>query len=229
MPTLSRPTSFGEAALAREADEHRPAERAELVEAADELEVVLGGLAEADARVEADPALVDSRRDGEREPLLEEPLHVGDDVVVHRIRLHRPRLALHVHQADVAASVRDDARELGVGAQRGDVVDELDAELDRAARHRRLRRVDRDGRAGEVGEHRLDALELLGRRDAGGARTGRLAADVDDRRAGLEHPPGGRHRGVGPQVDTAVRERVRRDVQHAHHGRRREAFLDRWL
>ena len=48
-----------ERALAREADHERPADRGELGEPPDELEVVLDGLAEADARVEADELLAD--------------------------------------------------------------------------------------------------------------------------------------------------------------------------
>ena len=47
-----------------------------------------------------------------------------DDVVVARLGLHRARLSLHVHEADVRARVGDDARELRVAAQRGDVVHE---------------------------------------------------------------------------------------------------------
>ena len=61
-----------ERALAREADEHRPAERGQLVEPAHELEVVLDRLAEADPGIEADELLADARGDREREPLLEE-------------------------------------------------------------------------------------------------------------------------------------------------------------
>ena len=53
-------------------------------------------------------------RDGEREPLLEERGDLGGDVVVARVALHRPRLALHVHEADVRARVGDDAGELRV-------------------------------------------------------------------------------------------------------------------
>ena len=79
-----------------------------------------------------------------------------DDVVVARVDLHRARLALHVHQAEVRAAVRDDARELRVAAQRGDVVDELRAELERAPRDLGLRGVDRDGQPGELLEHRED-------------------------------------------------------------------------
>ena len=81
--------------------------------------------------VEADPLLRDPRLDREREPLLEERRDLGGDIVVARVVLHRPRLALHVHQAEVAARVGDHAGELGVAAERGDVVDQLGAELER--------------------------------------------------------------------------------------------------
>ncbi len=71
------------------------------------------------------------------EPLLEEALHLRDDVVVRRRDLHRARLALHVHETEVAARVGDDTGQLGVTAQGRDVVHELGAELERTARDRR--------------------------------------------------------------------------------------------
>ena len=102
---------------------------------------MLDGLAEADAGVEADVLLGDPRLDGEGEPLLEEGLHLGDDVLVARVVLHRPRLAEHVHEAEVGVAVRDDTGELRVAAQRRHVVDHAGAELERAPRHLRLRGV----------------------------------------------------------------------------------------
>ena len=105
---------------------------------------MLDRLAEADAGIEADPLLRDPRRDREREPLLEEGRDLGGDIVVARLRLHRPRLALHVHETEIRAGVRDDARELGIAAQCGHVVDEDRAALERGARDLRLRRVDRE-------------------------------------------------------------------------------------
>ena len=100
-PTVAdgSPRILRERALAREADEHRPSDRDQLRQAPDELEVVLDRLAEPDPGVEADELLADPLRHGEREPLLEERLHLGDDVVVARVVLHRPRLAVHVHEA----------------------------------------------------------------------------------------------------------------------------------
>ena len=65
---------LAEEALARGPDDDRPADRHELVESPQQLEVVLDGLAEADPGVEPDALLCDPRRDGVREPLLEKAL-----------------------------------------------------------------------------------------------------------------------------------------------------------
>src|SRR5439155_11140936 len=88
-----------EGALAREPDDDGPAESGQHVEPADELEILLDRLAEADPGIEADPILGDARVYGDPEPLLEERRDFGGDVVVARIELHRPGLAAHVHEA----------------------------------------------------------------------------------------------------------------------------------
>ena len=136
----------------------RPADRDQLVQAPHQLDVVLDRLAEADAGIEADraPRGIPGRH-GEREPLLEKRLDLGHDVVVDRIRLHRPRLATHVHQADVGARVGDHAGQLGIAPQRRHVVDEHDAERERPPRHLCLRGVDRDRQSREPFEHGHDA------------------------------------------------------------------------
>ena len=126
-----------------------------------------------------------------------------------------------------APDSRDDLRHLWIAAESGDVVDELRAELERAARDLGLRGVDRDRRAVQRLEDGHDAAQLLVDGDALGAGPRRLAADVEDRSALVEHPParcGGSRR---LEVDAAVREGVGRDVDDAHHGRPRESFLDR--
>jgi hypothetical protein len=167
-------------------------------------------------------------RDGEPQPLLQERGDLGRDVVVVGVDLHRSRLALHVHQADVAVGVGDDAGEVAVAAERGDVVDELGAERERAARDLGLRRVDRDRQlARDRLEDRDDASQLLVRGDALGPRPSRLAADVDDLRTFLEHPPGRGDRIVGSEVDAAVGEGVGRHVDDAHHRGSRETLFDR--
>ena len=218
-----------ERALAGDADQHRPAEGDDLAEPPEELEVLLHGLAEAEARVEADPLLRDARVDGEPEPLLEEGGDVAGDVVVHGIELHRPRLSLHVHQAQVGLRGRDDAGQLRVAAKRGDIVHELRAELDRAAGDLGLGGVDRDRHlALKRLEDRHDAPQLLVERHALGAGPRRLAPDVHDRGAFVQHPSRGRDSILRLEVDSAVRERVGRDVDDAHHRRAGKSLLDRF-
>ena len=131
-------------ALARGADEYRPAERDELVQPRQQLEVVLHRLPESDSRVEADPSSRRSRPPRRLEPFLEKRGDLRDDVVVAGVVLHRPRLAEHVHEAEVGAALRDDSGEVGVGAQCRDVVDDDGAELECAPGDLRLRGVDRD-------------------------------------------------------------------------------------
>ena len=147
-----------------------------------------------------------------REPLLEEGRHLPDDVVVPRLDLHRARLSLHVHEADVRSGVRDHARERRIRPQRGDVVHERGPELERAPRDLGLRRVDRDGQAREPFEHGHDAPQLLVERDAAGPGTRRLAADVDERRSLGEHRFAAADRALRFDIVPAVGEAVGRHV-----------------
>ncbi len=72
-----------------------------------------------------------------------------------------------------------------------------------------------------------DAPQLLVDRDARRPRAGRLAADVDERRALVEDPLRGRHRGRRVEVVAAVREAVGRDVDDTHHGGTRPTLGER--
>ena len=150
-----------ERALAREPDQHRSPDRDEHVQTPDELEILRRRLAEADPGIEADTLLGDAGRDREPKPLLEEGGHLGSNVLVARVDLHGAWLALHVHQAEIGAALRHDLGQIGVAPQRGDVVDELDAELERAPGDLALRRVDRERHAVEPLEHGNDPAELL--------------------------------------------------------------------
>jgi hypothetical protein len=121
--------------LAGEADEHGPSDRDDAVEAPDELEVLVGRLPEADPGVEADPLLGDAGRDREREPLLEERRDLRDDVLVARRDLHRARLSLHVHEAEIRSRLRDHSCEIGLADEGGDVVDHDRPESERQTGH----------------------------------------------------------------------------------------------
>jgi len=187
-----------EEALTGCSDEYRPPEGRELVEPREQLDVVLDGLAEADAGVQADVLLRDPRIDGEREALLQERLDLGDDVLIARVLLHRPRLAQHVHEAQVGACVGHDARKVRVAAEGGDIVDHHRAQLERPPGHGGLRGVDGDREALQPLQDGLDAAELLLSGDAFRARAGRLAADVHEGRALLDEAECKRHRRLRP-------------------------------
>ena len=169
--------------------------------------------------------------DRERHPLLEERLDVADDIVVVRVVLHRPRAAEHVHQAAVGAAVGDDAGHLGVAPQRGHVVDEGGAGGRARLRRPAAFEVSIESRArlpvraspSITGSTRRSSLGVHGL----GARTRRLAADVEDRRAlCLElEAVGDRRRGI--EVQAPVGERVGRDVDDAHHAKGPRGFEPR--
>ena len=132
-----------------------------------------------------------------------------------------------MHQAEVRTGRGDDLCKPGVAAQRRDVVDELGAELDGTPRDLGLGGVDRNRDAVELLEDGNDAAQLFVDRDGIGARPCRLSADVDDCGALLDHAVRGNDGVLGPEVDSSVRERVRRDVDDAHHAGAGEAFLQR--
>ena len=125
--------------------------------------------------------------------------------------------------------VGDDAGEIGVPAESGDVVHHHGAQLERAPGHVGLRRVDRERHA-DAGrpyalEHREDAAKLLVDRYPQRARPGRLPPDVDDPDAFPAHLPHPLHGEGGIEVQAAVGERVGRHVHDAHHARPRQELL----
>src|SRR4051794_29671060 len=67
---------LAEEALSRGADHDRLGELAQLADSAQELEVVLDGLAEANPGIDPDPLLSDALRGGELDPLRQESLDV---------------------------------------------------------------------------------------------------------------------------------------------------------
>ena len=78
----------------------------ELAEAAEKLEVVLDGLAEADPRIEHHPLLLDPLADRERETLCEERLDLGDNVLVARFRCivrGSPSMCMRQHSPPLSA------------------------------------------------------------------------------------------------------------------------------
>ena len=190
-------------------------------------DVLIHRLPEPDARVEADPLLRDPGVDGEPQPLLEEGCDLGGDVLIARIDLHRARIAGHVHQAEVCLGLGDGADEVGIGPERGDVVDQLGSEGERPPRDGRLRGVDRDGTP--ASPSRTGTI----RRSSSSRATPSEPGRVDSPPTSTIDAPSATIRCaeaigvVGPVVDAPVRERVGGDVDDAHHRRAAEALLGR--
>ena len=69
-------------------------------------EVVLGRLAEADARIQHDAVAWHARMFGGLEALAEKRLDLKEHVLVRRVRLHGFGRALHVHENDGSLGLR---------------------------------------------------------------------------------------------------------------------------
>ena len=140
-------------------------------------------------------------------------------VAVARVRLHRARLAPHVHEHERRARGGDRRAEPRVEAQRRDVVDDRRARLERGARDGGLGRVDADRHRAARRERPHDRHhppQLLLERDRRGAGAGGLAADVEDVRALRREAQPVFHGGAGVEEGAAVREGVRGHVDDAH-------------
>ena len=218
LPRLG-PQQGADEALARGAQHDRTAKGGDAVEVGQQQEIVLERLAEADAGVEQDLCLAHAGGKRRRHALLEEDDDLADHVVVAGIDLHRPRLAEHVHETHRTAALGYERRHVGVAAQRRDVVDDGGAGVERGASHGGLGRVDGDGgrRAGRQPlDHRHDARQFIGDRHRLGAGPGRLAPDVEDRRALGGQQQAVRHGGVGVGVQATVGKRIGGHVDDAH-------------
>ena len=196
-------------------EDDRRAERTERGQVGQQVQVVRKRLAESDARVDENlgAAVVAGRH-----PLGQVVADLGDHVVVVRGALHRPRLAPHVHRDDRSAVPDGDLQHRVAGA--GDVVDHHGAGCERPVGRLRLRRIDAERHAEVERRNPLDdrqqarnfVLQVHGR----GARPGALRADVDQVRALRRHPACMVERPVRTVEAAAVREAVRRHVEHPH-------------
>ena len=212
-----------EEVLARDRQQHRVPERAHDVEPAQDRDRLGRRLGEVRARVEHDLPLPHPARARHRDPLGEEVRDVRDDVVVGAgIEPRALRLDARVHDHERCAGAGADVGERRV-AQARDVVDHARPRRDRRLRDLRLVGVDRDQHVvlgDDPLDHRHHALDLQRGGDGRAQAGGRLAADVDDRRA-RRHVRGG---AGGPRGEVgqlaAVGERVGRRVDDAHQQRR---------
>ena len=211
---------LAEEALARGADHDRPADRDDLVEAPQQLEVVLDGLAEADARVEPDALL--------GHPLGRPRTRAAPRGTRAPRRPRRRSAAPPASCAARRACGRGSSRRRrpattpassGREAERGHVVHERGARRERRLGHLALGRVDRDpvARGGEALDHRERRARSSSSAGTGSA-PGRVDAPPTSR---IAAPSAASCRpcstaASGSRNSPPSGERVGRDVDDAH-------------
>ena len=209
-------------ALAGQGGEDGAVADAELLQVAQEGEVVLGGFAESESGVQADAGGGDAGGFCCGHAFFKKGAYFCHDIVVLRVLLHGGGRALHVHEDDAAGGVlRAELQHGGVG-EAGDVVDDVDAGLQGCGSGFRSAGVDGEQGlrvAGAQGCYQGDsAAYFFLRRGGGGAGAGGFPADVDDVCAFLQQFIGMGQRGVQGVVLPAVGEGIRRGVQDTDDG-----------
>ena len=212
-----------EEVLAREGDEQRAAELAQLPEAPQDLEVVVDREVEVEARVQRDLLLGHAAGERRLDPLAEPALQVGDWIPVARGLPIDARRALDVHQHVAAASLCDQVEHLGVGAAR-DVVDRRRAGVQGAARDLDLEGV-RGHRHAGAADQPLDRRDeprglLVGRHRRPAA--GRHGADVEQVEPGLGQGQAVRDGALRGPAPRSLEERIVGDVDDPGRQRRRK-------
>src|SRR5699024_7613311 len=97
-PVPSLAIQLREHGFARHAHEHRIVAAADMIQIAQQAQIVLQRLAETKARIDANGCGVDARGDAGSRTLVEKCANLADNVVVMRGLLHGSRFALHMHQ-----------------------------------------------------------------------------------------------------------------------------------
>ena len=109
-----------------------------------QIEIVLVGFAEADARVEADAARIDTGGHQGVATRLQIGQNFPHHVAIDRVVLHRCRRALHVHGTHAGAALGGERQHGRVCGEPGHVVDDFSTSIDRRAGDRPFRSIDRD-------------------------------------------------------------------------------------
>lgn len=119
-----------------------------LIQATEELPVLVGSLGEADARVEDDIALPHPGPRQRGHPRSQLGADLGDDIVIHRARLHVGAVPPPVHDDKRHASRSHHRGHRRVGLSTAHVVDECRPRVEGGAGDRRAHGVDGDDHTG---------------------------------------------------------------------------------
>jgi len=115
--------------LAAGAEQHGVTASGERAQIGEQDEVVDFCLAESDPRIDDDALALDPGCFRQPSALDEKRPHLPDHILIVRIRLHRKRRALHVHQHQCNLALGGQREHPGVVTARGYIVDDRGADL----------------------------------------------------------------------------------------------------
>jgi len=156
---------------------------------AQQLQIVSGGLAEANAGVQEDSARVDAGLHGLVPPVEKEGRDLGGYVPITGGELHGLGIALHVHENDGEPEAGDKGKHFGIVAAGGNVIDDVGAGIHGLLANLGVGCVDRDENVEtptDGGDGRNGPANLLLRRDGHGPGPGGLTPYIEPIRAGID-------------------------------------------
>ena len=212
----------GQKMFARRPHHDRQIENGELVQAPQDLRILLLALAEPEARVDHDPFALQALPHRAVHGRVELHRQIGHRIFERRQLGPRLRRAAHVVQDQPGVGLNDRARELRVRRQAGRIVDDIGAQLQRLGRHARLIGIHRKRNRQpslQTLQNRNQPPQFLGFGYPHRAGAHRFGSDVDDVGALFLQLHGAREGAVGIAVFSAVRERIGRDVENSHQQR----------
>ncbi len=189
------------------------------IEVSQQLPVVLGQLGEAQARIQNHLFRAHSGGRNGRQPAAELAVHLRHDVGVHRGSVHVRTVPAPVHHNVRHSGSGDDPSHIRIRQAAAHVVDHLGARRQGLPGHFSPHGVDADvdASADQPLDDRQHATQLVIHWYAQGAWPSRFAAHVNDVAALAGKLKPVRDRLVRVQPGSAVGERIRRDVDDAHH------------
>jgi hypothetical protein len=190
---------------------------------AQQLQIVSGGFAEANAGVQEDSARVDARKNGLVPSVEKKRRDLGGDVPITGGKLHGLGVALHVHEHDGQTAAGDEGKHFAIVPPGGNVIDDVSAPIHGLLANQGVSCVDRDNdfeTPADGGDGRNGPANLFLRRDAQCSWSGGLTAYIEPIRTGIDKLLGIVGSLLWPGQSAPIAEAIRGQVDDPHHQRR---------
>ena len=191
---------------------------------------MVAGLTKADPWIHANTLGRNAVRHQRLDALPEIRADIDHHIVIVRVVLHRPRIALHMHHADIDLGVAHDRDHARIERQRRDVIDHRGPGSNRRLSDCTLFGVDRDlpRRASPDATHHVDhSTQLLLLRDRLCTWASRFATNINELGTLLRQQQPLRNRCLTIIKASAIRERVGRHIDDTHQSRAGHTTIER--